>query len=288
MTRLPRVNGREVIAALKRGGFRVIRVKGSHHFLRSAEGRCTVVPIHGGEVLVPGLTAKSLRDCQLTSDDLIDLLRNHLNKGLFLRDGEGERDTMELVQRCLKIDKPSAAAMITGFRKSGEVVRQSIWCAVADRPFPALITFNRTPSRFDLSTVGCGLDADHQVFPLSYAAVLDSQYFIRNDRTLWQVLCSNGLFDIWNPAAAFCRFEESGSDPARYRIQLLRVYALDRQFRPDEVRAASSRVDHLVATTRTAKPVRPVIAEPEFVRLKSLLKDSVSRFLTRAGQVEIG
>jgi predicted RNA binding protein YcfA (HicA-like mRNA interferase family) len=51
MTRLARVTGREIIAALKRGGFQVIRVKGSHHFLRNAEGRHTVVPVHSGEVL---------------------------------------------------------------------------------------------------------------------------------------------------------------------------------------------------------------------------------------------
>jgi predicted RNA binding protein YcfA (HicA-like mRNA interferase family) len=281
MTRLPRATGREVIAALERAGFQVIRVKGSHHFLRSAEGRRTVVSVHGGEVLGPGLTAKILRDCQLTSDDLIDLLRNRSDKGLFLRDRESERDTMELDQRCLKIDKPNAAAMIMGFLKNGALVRQSIWCAVADRPFPALITFNRAPTRFDLSTVGCGLDADHQVFPYSYAAVLDSQHFIRNDRALWQTLCSNGLFDIWNPSAPFSRFEESGSDPAHYRIQLLRVYALNRQFPRDDVRAVSPRVDHLVASDRIVKAVRPVVTETEFVRIKSLLKESVSGFLTR-------
>ena len=33
MTKLPRLNGREVIKALNQAGFRVIRVKGSHHLL---------------------------------------------------------------------------------------------------------------------------------------------------------------------------------------------------------------------------------------------------------------
>jgi predicted RNA binding protein YcfA (HicA-like mRNA interferase family) len=76
VTRLPRVTGREIIAALEHAGFHVIRIKGSHHFLRSAQGRHTVVPVHGGEVIGPGLTAKILRDCQLTPDDMIGLLKN--------------------------------------------------------------------------------------------------------------------------------------------------------------------------------------------------------------------
>ena len=44
MTRLPRLSGREVVEALRRAGFDLVRVKGSHHFLRHADGRVTVVP----------------------------------------------------------------------------------------------------------------------------------------------------------------------------------------------------------------------------------------------------
>ncbi len=31
MTRLPRLTGREVIDTLAKGGFKVVRIKGSHH-----------------------------------------------------------------------------------------------------------------------------------------------------------------------------------------------------------------------------------------------------------------
>jgi predicted RNA binding protein YcfA (HicA-like mRNA interferase family) len=34
MPRLPRLRGRQVIAALKKAGFELLRVKGSHHFMR--------------------------------------------------------------------------------------------------------------------------------------------------------------------------------------------------------------------------------------------------------------
>jgi predicted RNA binding protein YcfA (HicA-like mRNA interferase family) len=63
-----------LIAALAKAGFQVVRVKGSHHFIRHQDGRSTVVPAHSGEVLGPGITAKILRDCDLSADALRDLL----------------------------------------------------------------------------------------------------------------------------------------------------------------------------------------------------------------------
>jgi len=55
MSRAPRVTGKEVIAALERVGFQVIRIRGSHHFLRHDDGRRTVVPVHSGDTIGPGL-----------------------------------------------------------------------------------------------------------------------------------------------------------------------------------------------------------------------------------------
>ena len=74
MTRLPRLTGAELIAALAKVGFEVVRVRGSHHFLRHSDGRSTVVPAHAGEVLGPGITAKILRDCDVSADALRELL----------------------------------------------------------------------------------------------------------------------------------------------------------------------------------------------------------------------
>jgi predicted RNA binding protein YcfA (HicA-like mRNA interferase family) len=74
VTRLPRITGREVIAALRKAGFEVARIKGSHHFLRHADGRRTLVPVHGGEVIGPGLLAAILRDCEMDRDEFIALL----------------------------------------------------------------------------------------------------------------------------------------------------------------------------------------------------------------------
>ena len=74
MTKLPRLKGQELVAALRRAGFEVVRVKGSHHFLRHPDGRCTVVPIHRGETIGPGLMSKILHYCEMTRDELLELL----------------------------------------------------------------------------------------------------------------------------------------------------------------------------------------------------------------------
>ena len=71
MPKLPRVRGRELISALRNAGFEVVRVRGSHHFLRHPDGRCTVVPVHSGELIGPGLLNKILKDVDLEADALL-------------------------------------------------------------------------------------------------------------------------------------------------------------------------------------------------------------------------
>jgi predicted RNA binding protein YcfA (HicA-like mRNA interferase family) len=73
MPKTPRLKGKELIGRLRRAGFQVIRIKGSHHFLRHSDGRTTVVPVHTGEVIGPGLMNKILVDCDLTVDALEEL-----------------------------------------------------------------------------------------------------------------------------------------------------------------------------------------------------------------------
>jgi predicted RNA binding protein YcfA (HicA-like mRNA interferase family) len=74
MTVLPSITGKDLVAALKNAGFDVARVKGSHHFLRHPDARTTLVPVHAGETIGPGLLSKILRDCDLTRDELLNLL----------------------------------------------------------------------------------------------------------------------------------------------------------------------------------------------------------------------
>jgi predicted RNA binding protein YcfA (HicA-like mRNA interferase family) len=74
MTRLPRLTGKEIISALCSVEFKVIRIRGSHHFLQHPDGRITVIPVHSDEIIGPGLLAKILLDCDLSREELQQLI----------------------------------------------------------------------------------------------------------------------------------------------------------------------------------------------------------------------
>ena len=74
MTKLPSLTGKELVAILGKAGFQILRIKGSHHFLRHSDGRSTVVPVHSGESIGPGLFLRILRDCDLRRDEFEKLL----------------------------------------------------------------------------------------------------------------------------------------------------------------------------------------------------------------------
>ncbi|HQU92894.1 MAG TPA: type II toxin-antitoxin system HicA family toxin [Pyrinomonadaceae bacterium] len=70
MSSEPSLSGKQLIRILSRFGFEVVRIKGSHHFLRHADGRTTVIPVHNNEDIGKGLLRKILSDCDLSVDDL--------------------------------------------------------------------------------------------------------------------------------------------------------------------------------------------------------------------------
>ena len=74
MTSFPGLTGKDLLLALKNEGFSLVRVKGSHHFLQHSDGRSTVVPVHAGETIGPGLISKILGDCKLSREQLQKLL----------------------------------------------------------------------------------------------------------------------------------------------------------------------------------------------------------------------
>ena len=74
MSLLPSLTGQEIIRVLKRQGFNVARIKGSHHILIHPDGRRTVVPVHAGETIGSGLVLQILRDCQIIKDEFKELL----------------------------------------------------------------------------------------------------------------------------------------------------------------------------------------------------------------------
>lgn len=74
MSTFPSLTASQLIKALRKLGFEVTRIKGSHRFLQHPDGRCTVVPVHRGETIGRGLLAQILRDCELSREELQELL----------------------------------------------------------------------------------------------------------------------------------------------------------------------------------------------------------------------
>lgn len=59
----------KVIRILEKIGFKRIRQKGSHVFLKHQDGRITVVPFHKGEDIGRGLLRKIIKDAKLTEEE---------------------------------------------------------------------------------------------------------------------------------------------------------------------------------------------------------------------------
>jgi predicted RNA binding protein YcfA (HicA-like mRNA interferase family) len=73
--KLPIASGKEVIKALSKAGFRVVRQKGSHVRLEKVEGDKTIkltVPMH--EALKKGTLRQIITDAEMTVEEFLELL----------------------------------------------------------------------------------------------------------------------------------------------------------------------------------------------------------------------
>jgi len=74
MTKLPSLTGEQVIKALNKAGFQVVRQRGSHKYLKHSDNRATVVPVHKGETIGPGLLRKIIHDTELSKEEFLKLI----------------------------------------------------------------------------------------------------------------------------------------------------------------------------------------------------------------------
>ncbi len=87
MSKLPRITGDELIRALRKVGFQIVRQKGSHVRLKSPDGRVTTVSIHKGRTLPPGLIGSGWAGtCSLISDNLTPHKEPNI-KSLIIKNG---------------------------------------------------------------------------------------------------------------------------------------------------------------------------------------------------------
>jgi predicted RNA binding protein YcfA (HicA-like mRNA interferase family) len=73
MTSVSSLTGKEIVSAL----FEILRIKGSHYFLHHSDGRSTLVPVHSGETIGPGLFAKIIRDCDLNREQFQNFFKQN-------------------------------------------------------------------------------------------------------------------------------------------------------------------------------------------------------------------
>jgi predicted RNA binding protein YcfA (HicA-like mRNA interferase family) len=74
--RLPALKARNLIRALRKAGFFVVRVTGSHYILKHEDGRPgeVVVPYHGARDLKRGTLNSILKQANLNPEELQKLL----------------------------------------------------------------------------------------------------------------------------------------------------------------------------------------------------------------------
>lgn len=68
------VSGKRLVKALGKAGFRVVHVRGSHHYLRKGDGPLVCVPVHGNRDLPKGTLGSILRQAGISKAELARLL----------------------------------------------------------------------------------------------------------------------------------------------------------------------------------------------------------------------
>lgn len=75
MPRAPTVSSRKFINVLKRKGFVLHRVRGSHHiYVRKSDQLSVSVPVHAGRDLGRGIMRALLKDAEITLEEFLEFL----------------------------------------------------------------------------------------------------------------------------------------------------------------------------------------------------------------------
>ena len=74
MPPVPRVSGRELVRALRKAGWVVDHIEGSHHILRGPTGRLVSVPVHGAKTLPVGTIKGVIEQSGLSVEEFVTLL----------------------------------------------------------------------------------------------------------------------------------------------------------------------------------------------------------------------
>ena len=70
---IPAVRGAQVVKALERAGFQVVRISGSHHVMKHPDGRTVPVPVHNRD-MAKGTLRNILAIVGMATEEFRDLL----------------------------------------------------------------------------------------------------------------------------------------------------------------------------------------------------------------------
>lgn len=192
----------------------------------------------------------------------------------------------------LKVEKENFIALTEGFTKSDKKYYSSIFTAHRDatsiqnnfRQSPKLLTPKRRNPRseYPLSDIGLNLRT-HRDFELKYLAILDTVFHIENNMSIWNRLCTEGIFDLWNPKAPFNNLDGK-EDP---QILLLRIFEISDNFNNEII--PGTYYDHI--PIRGITLLRPIIPDENsynkyqydgtysFNQIKERIRESTKNFL---------
>jgi len=75
LTKINPVKPEKILKIVKKLGFELIHVKGSHHVFKNAEGRRITIPVHKGKSIGKGLLLKIIKeDLKLTRQEFEKML----------------------------------------------------------------------------------------------------------------------------------------------------------------------------------------------------------------------
>ena len=71
IARLRALKAKEIIRVLRKNGFELVRINGSHHYFRKPNSQLVCVPEHKGKALAPGTFQKIRSDSGLSYEDFM-------------------------------------------------------------------------------------------------------------------------------------------------------------------------------------------------------------------------
>jgi len=183
----------------------------------------------------------------------------------------------------LKVEKETAKAMIEGFDKiDGRyyvtiyTANKKAWSLLGNfRENPKIIaTLDKRRPAYELSRIGKLLFAHNYNLQAKYVAVLDTVFYIKeNDKKIWEILCNNGIYDIWDPIAPYRRLGSS-KEPM---ILLLRIFEVDYDFSNEIIKEGWPYCD--AVKQRIVKIVKPIIANIDFGQIMAMIRESINDYI---------